>query len=508
MPNVKMPDGTQVNFPDDMPSSEIKGLILQKFPQDAMQSEFEGKKKRSLIERGANLGAAYTDARTWGLGPKIAAGVGSVIAKPVLEGVELVTGNEAPPLSELYKSGVDMYAAGGKQAFQDDPALAIGATLAGGLKTANTVAKTKFGAAVTNWASQGGRAARSAKMAVSAAPGGAIYGAGAADVGDELSGAAKGAVISSAVAGSLPIAAAGLTALNTKTIIPNSEGIKKFASSLFKKYDEQGGVLSISQADDFFDEISAMRPQTEFGTATRGESPVDALLKRWQSFKGKPLTFQAAKEADEELGDLAYSTMDNFGKLDADGQKFLKIQQALRERIYSAPGGQVLKDARNAWSASLHMRDIERIINRASRSDQPASTLRSGFRTLLDNAKNTKGIPKAELKALEKAAQTGVVTDLLRLAGSGLVPIGAAVTGGAAGGPLAAAAAGTAAYGMQQGSKALATSRQLGRANEALNLMGKRSGAAVTTKRIDVEALQKEFVRLKGQAAQALAKTK
>ena len=32
MPNVHMPDGAIVAFPDDMPPEQIKAMILQKFP--------------------------------------------------------------------------------------------------------------------------------------------------------------------------------------------------------------------------------------------------------------------------------------------------------------------------------------------------------------------------------------------------------------------------------------------------------------------------------------------
>ena len=39
MPIVTMPDGTNVNFPDDMPSEEIKGLITSKFPNDVPTEE-------------------------------------------------------------------------------------------------------------------------------------------------------------------------------------------------------------------------------------------------------------------------------------------------------------------------------------------------------------------------------------------------------------------------------------------------------------------------------------
>ena len=38
MPVVRMPDGALVNFPDDMPQEEIKGLIASKFPDIATRS--------------------------------------------------------------------------------------------------------------------------------------------------------------------------------------------------------------------------------------------------------------------------------------------------------------------------------------------------------------------------------------------------------------------------------------------------------------------------------------
>src|SRR5690554_5393865 len=38
MPIVKMPDGTQVRFPDDMPREQIRDMIASKFPDAAAQS--------------------------------------------------------------------------------------------------------------------------------------------------------------------------------------------------------------------------------------------------------------------------------------------------------------------------------------------------------------------------------------------------------------------------------------------------------------------------------------
>lgn len=47
MPIVAMPDGAQVQFPDDMPSDQIRSLIVQKFPELGRQQERE----QSIIPR-------------------------------------------------------------------------------------------------------------------------------------------------------------------------------------------------------------------------------------------------------------------------------------------------------------------------------------------------------------------------------------------------------------------------------------------------------------------------
>ncbi len=497
-----MPDGVPVSFPDNMPPSEIKSFIASKFPNEALKSEFESKKSDKLGTARAFVNS-FNDAVP--AGGKITSAIAAGIAAPFVDETFGQLYNRAEETERLDSQNHPVASGLGTAAGIVNSLPLWGASIKGVSNAAssvpilnNIVRSGQVAKTATIPQQLGGAAIRGIKNAAVAAPIGALYAAG-----DDQD-VSTGAGVAAGVAGALPIvgvgARIGLNALNTKVNIPNAEGVRKYASNLFKEYDKRGGVLSAQETDDFFNQVSSMRPQTEFGTATRGSSPVDDLIERWQGFKGKDLTFQAAKEADEQLGDLAYSTMDNFGKVDADGQKFLKIQQALREKIYAAPGGETLNKARKAWSASLHMRDIERIIARAERSDQPASMLRTGFRTLLNNAKNTKGISKDELAALEYAAKTGITTDLLRLVGSGLVPIGAAVTGGAAAGPIGAAAAGTAAYGLQQGAKALATGRQLDRATNALESIAKNSGAVTTQKRIDLEKLQKAFElkKLKG----------
>jgi len=284
-----------------------------------------------------------------------------------------------------------------------------------------------------------------------------------------------------------------INAVNTRTVIPSAQEVRQYAGGLFKKADAEGGIIGAPEADGFYNQIAQLDKQTEAGTIFAGDSPVKQLMQRINDEKtglrGKPLTFEAAKEVDEALGELAYGTMDIKGNLDSNGTKFLDMQRALRERVAQTEGGKTLTDAREAWSASIRMSDIERIIAKAGRSEQPATVIRNGAKTLLDQAKKTKGASKEEIKALEKMADTGIVTDFFRLGGSGLVPIISTIAG-APGGVVGSALAGAAGYGIQQGSKAIGVARQTGRANKALEASSNRLGLTKTVKRID---LQKAF---------------
>ena len=287
------------------------------------------------------------------------------------------------------------------------------------------------------------------------------------------------------------------TRLNTKVIVPKAEQVRKTASAAFDAAEANGGVLTKDVANKFYSQIMGIRPQTVEGRVFKGESPVTKIFDQIPGLMDRPMTLRAAKEIDEALGDMAYSTMDTAGKLSADGIKFLGVQTALRKMIDAADEGMVhggkegfeaLKKGRELWSTSLKMRDVERIIENAERMDHPAAAIRTGFRTLLRHGDRTKGYSPAEMKALEKAATTGVVTDILRLAGSGLVPVGSGIAGTVAGGPLGGLASAAAGGVVQQSAKALATARQTGRANAALRSTAESGGMVSRQPRISIPA--------------------
>lgn len=265
-----------------------------------------------------------------------------------------------------------------------------------------------------------------------------------------------------------------------------SEDLRARGGELFKLADQQGGILKPQFMDDYINEISKIKPQTEQGMALAGENATTKAVAALSQFQGKDLTFQAAKEIDEILGEIAYGSMDNFGKFTADGKKVLELQNILREKIESAAdnmfiGGRkafnTAKEARKYWSASLRLRDIERIVQKAEGAEQPTTVIKNGFRALRDNGKRLKGYTPEEIDAIKKAAKTGIVGQGLKLGGSGLVPIIAGTTGGVATAGMGGfgAAAALPAYLVQQASKTGAEALQMGRANQVANLLKSRA---------------------------------
>ncbi len=246
----------------------------------------------------------------------------------------------------------------------------------------------------------------------------------------------------------------------------SSENVRKVGGDLFKKATQEGGEVSPQIADKYrMKVLSTLNLEGE--AKLYSSSPVaERLVKSIDDFMGKPMSFETAKAIDESLGDLAYATADNFGKLDSTGKKFLDLQHDLRNAMDTLPNSETINAARKFWSSSLKMRDLERIMERAGNAEQPATVLKNGFGSLLNSKKITNYSP-AEVAAIRKASKTGIVTDALRLAGSGLVPIGAGVAGGIPG-----AAAGLA---IQQGSKAIGVARQMGRAKNAYSTIAKES---------------------------------
>lgn len=255
-----------------------------------------------------------------------------------------------------------------------------------------------------------------------------------------------------------------------KKIDLKAQDIRDLSSKSFVDAEKQGGILKPQVTDKFVDEASKSLPQTNAGKIVIGETSTTKLVDRLQSLRGKPLTLKETQEIDSALGDMMSNEVDTLtGRLNAEGNKILKIQQSLRDSVEKAGvkdvvggkgGFESLDKARKLWATSARANDIERIINRASMTDNPATAIKSGFRALASNPSRLRGFNTSEVMAIKKAAKTGVVTGALKIAGSRLNPLIGAATGGFSG-----AATG---YGISEISRAGANKLQMNRANKAL----------------------------------------
>lgn len=254
-----------------------------------------------------------------------------------------------------------------------------------------------------------------------------------------------------------------------------ADDIKGYASDSYQRAAESGGVLSPSVTNKFLDSANNILPQTPEGKLVLGNSPATQMVENLSQLRGKPLSLAAAQEIDEALGDSIDSHFQQ-GRLTKEGQKLASIQDHFRNTIENASpddvaggkqGFDALQNARDLWSASARQRDIEKIINRADMSDNPATSIKTGFKTLSSNPSRLRGFNENEQALINNAARTGIVGDTLKTFGSRLLPIVTAGTGGGIGEAVAAKA-------LSSVSRSGATALQANRAAKVINAISQR----------------------------------
>lgn len=196
MPIVAMPDGTQVSFPDEMPADQIKGLILQKFPEANKEVGAGDAFARGLANTATfNFADELTGLGTAGMEGTNQESLNPLESHPIANivrgGYRKFTG--ALGAQEAYERGQQESRTATKQAEADQPAASIAGNVAGALTLpvgAALKAPTLFGriwrgsavgsgvGAASGVGEGEGFADRAAKGATGALVGGAIGGGG------------------------------------------------------------------------------------------------------------------------------------------------------------------------------------------------------------------------------------------------------------------------------------------------------------------------------------------
>lgn len=357
----------------------------------------------------------------------------------------------------------------------------IGDALAAGKFTApvvNLLRPTQVAQDASGLAKAGNLAANVVKGAATAAPVGAIYGAGSAKEGQELQGAEQGAAVGGAVSAALPAAGTALSTLNNalgKNIIPGAQELRAAANKAYQEASNSGGLLTPEFSDKFVDTISKLKPQTSLGQAVTGETPFTQMVDKLQVLRGKPISLDTAQEIDEALGDAIDNQVEH-GVVNKQGKKLLDLQSSFRNSINDAQPGDIiggtqgfdaLEQGRKLWGASRRMDDVERIITRAQYSVNPDTAIKSGFKAILSNPSRLRGFSSDEVNAMEKAASGGVISEALKTLGSGLIRIAAPFSGAGLAGDAAIAAGSMA-------SKNLSTKLALNKASNVAQAVANR----------------------------------
>lgn len=257
-----------------------------------------------------------------------------------------------------------------------------------------------------------------------------------------------------------------------------SAAAKEVANNWYQKADETGGTLAPDFTNALLDKAEDFAKQTRGGKLTVGESPISGLLDRWQELRDQPISLQEANEMDQGLGDLIDKEF-NSGRLSGEGRNLLDLQTTFRNMIRDAgpedtgggtEGFDALKQGRAAWAQAMKITDLERILDRAQLTDNPATSIKSGIRVLLSNPARVRGYDGEEIAALKSAADRGSIGAVLHVFGSRLIPY-AAGAAGLTGGPLGAGLAAGAGYVGSTAARNAATALQTRRMNNAISVL-------------------------------------
>jgi hypothetical protein len=397
-----------------------RGLIAD---QAAEQPRLEQQNVSEPISRGE---AALTTFSNIPFAPRIKAGIGAAVAAPFVDDKNY---------QQLYDEALQNERLKLQQARQQYPIQSIATNLPADIAVGGKLLK------VTGLAGQG------IKSVLAGAAGlGGLQATGETQDLTNLPQTAKdtltAAGLSAATAGALNLGAKGFQAgkeiLKSKPPVVNADDLKSLASATYKDAAEKGGVLKGWFINNLIGEANKLDKQTTIGKAIGGQSPLTGVKEVLSRFRNKQLDLASLQELDEALSDKIDDFVEN-GVIKKAGLPLLKLQTSLRKMVDEVnpdmivgnrEGFEALKEGRKLWSKAARLRDVERIITRADMSDNPATALKTGFRTLFNNAEKLKYFSPQERKMIADAAKSGVVGDTLRTMGSRLIPIGSVVAGG------------------------------------------------------------------------------
>lgn len=442
--NVKLPDGTTINgipvgttkdeirakfepkgFKFDAPAPKLTDAIPQK--PDPTAGEYAEDIAKSAAYRGIPEGVA--GATPLGIGLNIVRGVSDATRwaghkiSDAITGEKLPYANEnpIPSSSDVLKNVVQTVS--GKPLYEPKTtpgayASAIAAGAAGG-KISGIPLVTSVPASVASEAA--GQATQGTDWEIPARIVGAVAGAAGAN---------------------------GLRDKFTQKPAPVTQAdIKAVANAKYAEVEKTGHEIPKEVTNGYIDDVkSTLLSSDDLINSMKSSQPLRDAFDDIALFKDQPMTLSRAQALDEQISNMVDSHT-TLGQVNKVGKKLLEAQHKLRQVVDENFDTPALREARQAWAAQAKLRDVERIMQRAETMENPATSIKAGFRQLLTNPNKSKWFTKDELKIIEQGATTSAPAEVLRTLGSRLIPIITAGAGGGLAGTAIATAGSMAARG-------------------------------------------------------------
>ncbi|WPM80918.1 hypothetical protein R5W60_04245 [Brucella pseudintermedia] len=441
MPIVKMPDGTQVRFPDDMPREQIRDMIASKFPDavpqaqtapeqrspeyDAALSElsalsgdkgFENVRVGNEADRieAARNPSALSDASDSivrsGLpfGDEIAGALGAIP-----RAISDMAGGEGFDLGRSYDRSVALERELQRRAEERSPIASGVGTAAGGVMLANALAPISATEKLAKGAGIGKTALTSA---VDSGILGSVYGAGEGEnMGERAQNALSSGTAGAAVGFATPLVVSGLSKVASKVVSPFASSPERQAMADVLK--REGVELTAGQRTG----SNALRyAESEIG----GKAAADIAERQAEQFTSAALKRAGidAKRGTPEVIDDAFSRIgkqfDDLAannKLVPDRQMAADLQSSVKGYFQNVPEAarvpmvenvtrDIVTAARNGPITGEAYQSLRSRLDKAARSaarDPQLSEAYRGIRDTLDDAMQ-RSIAKANPNDLGK----------------------------------------------------------------------------------------------------------
>lgn len=260
-----------------------------------------------------------------------------------------------------------------------------------------------------------------------------------------------------------------------------SDALYGTSQNLYKQAKTFGASYTPKLTDQLLDYAKTVQSAPPSVIKNLGTTPFDVFKDGLEKYRGQPFSLDEWHAIDKRLTQAknnAFKSGDN-----EQAHHFDMLQDGLRDIIVKSanqpgmmvgpPGGiEALRAAQQTYAQSKKVEILEEIGKKAAMTQNPITATETALKNLLSGKKAGLFSPQ-EIKALEHAQKTGMLTEVLRRGSSRLIAPIASGAGAYAGGPMGAIVGNVAAQAITSVPRAAANAMKRAKVKKAIDLVAK-----------------------------------